>query len=84
LIESNVPDSFDFVACAFDEAEEYDNPAFVAVGYKGKTAYIIHSEILDKDDYVKKYARIAELLTIMRRKAPKLEWAADMTRVQRI
>jgi len=84
LIESNVPDSFDFVACAFDEAEEYDNPAFVAIGYKGKTAYVIHSEILDKDDYVKKYARIAELLTIMRRKAPKLEWAADMTRVQRI
>lgn len=84
LIESNVPDSFDFVACAFDEAEEYDNPAFVAIWYKWKVAYVIHSEILDKDDYVKKYARIAELLNIMRRKAPKLEWAADMTRVQRI
>ena len=84
LIESNVPDTFDHISCAFDEAEEYDNPAFVCIGYKGKIAYVIHSEILDKTDHIKKYARIAEILTIMRRKTTQLTWAADMTRVQRI
>jgi hypothetical protein len=84
LIESNIPDTFDYIACAFDEAEEYDNPAFVCIGYKAKIAYVIHSEILDKVDHIKKYARIAEILTMMRRKTPTLVRAADMTRVQRI
>ena len=84
LIESNIPDKFDRVSCAFDEAEEFDNPAFVAIGYSGNIAYVIRSEILDKADYIKKYQRIKDLLSEMQSKAPVVTFAVDLTRIQRV
>lgn len=82
LIEWNIPSTFDKIACGFDEAEEQDNPGFVAVGYKWHTAYVIHSEILDKTDFTKKYARIKQLLAEMQAKSPSVLFASDLTRVQ--
>jgi len=85
LIESNIPANFDTIAYGFDEAEEHDNPAIVFVGVSWKNSYILHSEILDKQDYVKRYERINYLERLYQAKtSKKIMFGMDLTRVQQI
>lgn len=85
LLESKMPPSYEVVALWFDEAEEHDNPAAVIVWVSWKNTYVLHSEILDKDDYIKRYSRINELLLEYWRKTSRqvLFWQ-DLTRTQKL
>ncbi len=85
LLESKLPPSFEMISLWFDEAEEHDNPAVVIAWVSWKMTYILHSEILNKDDYVKRYERINELMRDFQKKTsrPILFWQ-DLTRTQQL
>lgn len=83
LLESKIPDRFDLITCWYDEAEKVDNPAIVFAWINNTKTYIIHSEILDKTDYLKKYERINYLLRSYQQKTSRpILFAMDLTRVQ--
>lgn len=85
LLESKMPERFDRISFWFDEAEEIDNPAIVFAWVSGKTTYVIHSEVLDKEDYLKRYNRINELIRLYSWKTSfPLIFAMDLTRTQKL
>lgn len=61
LVDANLPTFYDRIAIWYDHAEQWDNPAIVCVWWLNNKAYVYHSEILDKEDYKKRYERMNEL-----------------------
>ena len=81
LIESKIPDTYDFISIWYDEAEEHDNPALVWCWWKNDIAYVFHSEILDKD-WDRRYKQISDFIAKCKLKSKEVRWWVDLTRLQ--
>lgn len=56
LVDSEHPEQYERVVFAYDEAEDYDNPAISLVWLLDNKAYVIYSEYLEFSDIFERYA----------------------------